>query len=617
MKKKAFDYEKLLLFLLCIGFSFLFYGKTIAVENVNYGVEQLHQYNHELFKQNIGLMEDGFSPRYYANVIVSVLMNLLKMSWAGVATLIIRANFIIYAVAAARTVCKVTKERRLLFGAILVSCMFRSSLGTLAGFGLNGAMDVFIGTGTALVLLGISFLIGEKKNWMAAWICLSLATLMHVHEGMWGGCAVGVIWLTVMIAGKKIDWKTLKGLPVYVVVMLLVTVPALLHGEAVDETLFAEIYVNIRTPNHLLPTAWGTDVVVKSFLLLLIPALFFVIRYWKDRSETKPRQYLILSILSMALWILIFAVQYFGTILHPSSTIITMYLPKCFKYMAYFAMLSYLKIADMLFDEERYLQSAFAILVLLLGCDYSFAVTMLCAVLLLVESLFGMEEKLVTKDAPFYHGTIKLLTWEVFLIALCVLHGWSEVVVMIAAVIFVTEFILPYLNYKKVYHVGLCLFAVFVIGYSIEGTIVKIDENGVSYVSGDECLRSAMGNDIYQLSIAFKEASDAKDAFLADPYNGDSGWVQLMSERNCYCIFKSTPSSKRAVLDWYERIQKVEHMSQMSAEELSDLMEEIGTDYVMVTPGQYDTLDQSDLFEEISKTKVAGMYRLHAKEAAR
>ena len=294
-----------------------------------------------------------------------------------------------------------------------------------------------------------------------------------------------------------------------------------------------------------------------------------------------------------------------------------MYLPKCFKYMAYFAMLSYLKIADMLFDEERYLQSAFAILVLLLGCDYSFAVTMLCAVLLLVESLFGLEEKLVTKDAPFYHGTIKLLTWEVFLIALCVLHGWSEVVVMIAAVIFVTEFILPYLNYKKVYHVVLCLFAVFVIGYSIEGTIVKIDENGVSYVSGDECLRSAMGNDIYQLSIAFKEASDAKDAFLADPYNGDSGWVQLMSERNCYCIFKSTPSSKRAVLDWYERIQKVEHMSQMSAEELSDLMQEIGTDYVMVTPGQYDTLDQSDLFEEISKTKVAGMYRLHAKEAAR
>ena len=55
----------------------------------------------------------------------------------------------------------------------------------------------------------------------------------------------------------------------------------------------------------------------------------------------------------------------------------------------------------------------------------------------------------------------------------------------------------------------------------------------------------------------------------------------------------------------------------MSAEELSDLMQEIGTDYVMVTPGQYDTLDQSDLFDEISKTKVAGMYRLHAKEAAR
>lgn len=612
---KAFDYEKLLLFLLCIGFSFIFYGKTIAIENVNYGVEQLHQYNQELFKNNVGLLEADFSPRYYANVIVSLLMNLLKISWGGVATLIIRLNFVIYAVAAAKTVCNLTRKR-LLFGAILVSCVFRSSLGTLAGFGLNGAMDAFIGTGTALVLLAISFLVGEKKNWMAAWIFLALATLMHVHEGMWGGCIVGVIWLASSIAGKKIEWKALKGLPIYVVVMLLVTVPNLLQGDAVEEELFTEIYVYTRTPNHLLPTVWGNDVIIKCLILLLIPALFLVLRLWKKKEDAEFRNMLTVSLLSIVLWLSILLLQYIATVVSPNSTIITMYMPKCFKYVAYIAMLLYLKIADRLYGEKKYLQVAFALFILLLGMDYSFAVSTVFAILLLIECVFEFENKIVTKEVPFYHETIKLVTWEFLLVALCVLHGWNEVVVAVAALIFLAEFILPFIRFKKVLHIVACIVAVFLIGVSIEGKIIQIDENGVAYISGDECLRSAMGNDIYQLSLALQENAGENQEFLADPYDGRAGWVQLISERNCYCIFKCTPSSKKAVIEWYDRVKQVENMVNMSAEELSELMQKIGIQYVLIYPEQYQTLDNSDLFEQISQNKTAAIYKLNTQEVS-
>lgn len=609
-KNKTFDYEKLLIFLLCVSFAYMFYGKTIAIENTNYGIEQLHQYDSELFKNNIGLLEADFSPRYFANMLVALLMHLFQISWAGVVTFIIRLNFILYAAAVAKTVSGLTKKR-LLFSLILMTCVFRSSLGTLASFGLNGAMDAFIGTGTALVLLAISFLVDEKKNWMAAWLLLALATLMHVHEGMWGGCIVGVLWLSGAIANRKPNWRALKGLPVYVIVMLCVTVPNLLHGEAVDTELFTEIYVYIRTPHHLLPTNWGADMIVKSLILLLIPTAFLAIRFWKNREDTSAKTMLTVSVLSVALWIVILVLQYVVTVVRPNTAMITMYMPKCFKYVTYIAMLLYLKIADSLYQEKRYLQAACALLILILGMDYSFAVCAVLAVVLLVESVFDFESRIIEKEMPFYYDTIKLLSWEAIFVAVCLMHGWNTVVIMIVAAIFVTEFLIPFTRYKRVFYTVVCIFAVFVVGYSIEGKIIKLDEQGIAYVTGDECLRSAMGNDIYQLSLALKEASGAEQEFLADPNDVRAGWVQLVSERNCYAITKCTPSSKKAVIDWYERIERVEHMTDLSAGELAELMEELEIEYVFIPPEQYETMDESGLFEQIMQNKTAAIYKLN------
>lgn len=613
-KERRIDSGKLLLFLLCISFAFIFYGKTIAVENINYAVEELHQYNQKLFENNITLLEADYSPRYYANVTVSLLMNILKISWAEVVTIIIRLNFVIYAVAAARTVCKLTNKNRLLYGLLLVSCIFRSSLGTLAGFALNGSMDVFIGTGTALALCAISFLVGEKKSWTLAWIFLALATLMHVHEGMWGGCIVGVIYLSLVIAERRIDWKALRALPIYVAVMLLVVVPSLVNGESVDGALFTHIYVDIRTPHHLLPTEWGADTIVKCLVLLVIPILFLLIKRRQGWTGDVHRKLLIVSLLSVTLWIVILAVQYWATVISPNATIVTMYLPKCFKYVTYVLMLVYLKITDWLYEEKRHLQAFFLLLVLVMGMDYSFTVSLLFAIILLAESVLKVEDRIADKDVPFYYETIKLISWMFLLVFVCVLHGWNEVVLMIAVLVFVPEFILPYLRVKKIVNVIICGVGVFLIGYAVQGTVLRIDENGISYITGTECLISAMGNDVYQLGTEFKAEAEDCVEFLADPNDVTAGWVQLVSEKNCYAICKCTPSSKKAVLEWYDRITRVEGMDSMTDEELSELMREIKLDYVLVQPERAEELSTSALFDVVAETKEAAIYKLSAVE---
>lgn len=608
-KDKAVDYEKILLFLLCIAFSFAFYAKTVAIENTNYGLEQLHQYDAELFKNNIMLWEMDFSPRFFANLMVSVLMRVFHMSWAGVTTFIIRCNFMLYAAAAARTACKLTKHR-LLFGMILISCIFRSSLGVLAGFGLNGAMDTVIGSGTVLVLFAISNIIGEKKNWLAAWILLALASLMHVHEGMWGGLIVGVLWISFCIAEQKIDWNAVKGLPIYVVVMLMVTVPALMQGQPVDDELFVEIYAHIRTPNHLLPTVWEADYIVKCLLVLLIPTLFLAVLYRKNRADIQLKKLLLASVLTVAVWCAILGLQYYATVITSNATLVTMYMPKCFKYVAYIAMLLYLKIADRLYEEKRYLQAACALMVLLLGLDYTFAGTMAFAVLLLLDAVFGLEDRFFEKEVASYYDTIKLLSWGLLLMALCLLHGWATLQIIIAAILFVVEFALPFIRYKKAVNVVVCIGAVGLIWMSIANKMIAIDENGLRYVSGEECLRTAMGNDIYELSLTFKAAVEEDVEFLADPSEPLAGWVQLISEKDCYAILKCTPSSKHAVIEWYDRITQVENMVSMNDEELSELMEEIELKYVMILPEQYETLENSELFEPVAKGEVASIYRL-------
>ena len=601
--------QHILIFLFSIAFSFCFYNTTLSSDNTTYAIEEIHQYDDNLYATNICVQKEGYSPRYCANIIISTLMHLFKQEWADIGILIIYFNYILYGIVAANSVCRLSSSRALLYSLLLLSCINQNSLGNLA-FGLDGAADVFLGTGIPLSFLGISFILGPHKRWTIAWICCALAALMHIHEGMWGGCTVGVIGLSYTLAKRKFDWIVFKGLLIYAAIILVITIPALLQIDTVDNELFVNIYAYIRTPHHLLPTNWGIKNILICFGLICIPVFFMTIIRFRRKYQDFDED-LFINIGIIILWLAILGVEFWATVIDPNATIVTMYLPKCFKYIVFASMLSLLKLIDFCMEDHLYI-SAFLMVGILVFGQQHYDLTFVLAIALLLINTIGKEKKLWNLQDSKLPEIMEFLLWFSIIYYLSIQYSGKTryVVVLMYVILFMIRFILPYLNYKKWFYNILCLMGCLGVIYTFNGRILRINSKGIHYISGTECLVRTMGEELYQLSLEFQKVTDKDTEFLADPYNASSGWVQLVSKRSCYAIYKCTPSSKRAVLEWYNRILETAPMTQMNGDEIAELLEKLGLEYVLIWPEQYELLENTEHLEVVAKNNVAAFYRL-------
>lgn len=52
-------------------------------------------------------------------------------------------------------------------------------------------------------------------------------------------------------------------------------------------------------------------------------------------------------------------------------------------------------------------------------------------------------------------------------------------------------------------------------------------------------MRYAAGDELFDLAEGFRSQTELEDQFLADPdASAQSGWFQIISERNCYVVEK-------------------------------------------------------------------------------
>ncbi len=86
-----------LLFLVCLSVTFLYWKPYLNEDNYNYAVEEIHAYDSSLFADSINTQGAEYSPRLYANAFMSLLMRFSGGSWPDAALLLIRVNFILYA----------------------------------------------------------------------------------------------------------------------------------------------------------------------------------------------------------------------------------------------------------------------------------------------------------------------------------------------------------------------------------------------------------------------------------------------------------------------------------------------------------------------------------------
>lgn len=591
----------------CIGFSCFFYSTRMSDENIAYAIEQINFYNTSTFADNICVQGNEYSPKLIANMLTSALMRLMDTCWADIAGMFIQINYVLYGLAAANAAWRISCRNKLLWGILVVYCCHTSSMGA-QGFGLWGAWVIFLGTGIAIALLGISFVIGEKKNWNAAWICAALAAFMHVHEGMWGGCTLGVLWVALRAYQRKIVWQELKCLPIFIAAMLIVALPSVLFSSPVDNDIFVNIYAFFRTPHHLVPVVWTKKSIFICLVLITLPLLYFTLdKITKRRIAINEDAYICGA--SVLLYLFLFILEIFVTSISPNATVVSMYVTKCFKYVTFIALLYMLKYADIYMENHEYVSALLCLWMVIFGQPY-YKLTIVLAVLLAILRIFALERSL-WKNELHVSQIGNCMVWVAAFGLLLTLHQWTPVLLLCFGLLLATRFVYssPALSTKAIQYM-LCVGALVVFVLFMNGKIIQINDDGIRYISGETCLVNRVGTDIYRLSKDFQSSSSINESFLANPYDVNSGRVQLISERNCYVVHKNLPTSASAVIEWYDRIKQVEGITKMNGDEIAQMMRKTGCNYVLLRPEQYAAAEGSEQLELFVKSDTAAFYML-------
>lgn len=128
---------------------------------------------------------------------------------------------------------------------------------------------------------------------------------------------------------------------------------------------------------------------------------------------------------------------------------------------------------------------------------------------------------------------------------------------------------------------------------SLLGRVLIYSNEKFSLINGEMALRASLGDDLYTLAEDFKNSTDNDAEFLANPDDTiNVGWFQVVSERNCYVVYKVIPSSRCMVDDWYNRYLSANSFDEKTGEDIQNIMESSGIQYVLINSDNYTKLDE-------------------------
>lgn len=607
-KKNLYNFIFLLLISLTI--MSLFSIDHLNEDNCNYAVEEIHYFNSKIFKGNISTIGMEFSPRYYANMSMTFLIKLFNSDWYEASFGLIKINYILYALVTTVIAIKFSKKNRLVICLIMSLCFMTPSLINIA-FGLDFSPDVFLGTAAPLSYLSLVCVLGRKKYWMVAWI---LATFLHVHEGFWTAFFLGTIWVATCFADKKINLKILSYILIYLFFLSLIVFPTLSNQVYVDGNYFTQIYVYMRTPHHLLLSYIGKWEIIKSTILLLfiILILFFnIFKYQKYKNIKR----IIFSIYFLSiLYISLYVVHYFSTEIFKIPFIITMYIPKSFRFFTFLGIINCIILGMRKIKKGMYLRGTILLIIPLIpnlstdNSNYYIVLTLLILIFILEKFKpkgFIIKNRYYRKIAKFF-----VYLFIILLIYKRYFYLFDNLKLLYIGILFY-EFIYPYIKNIKIKSIILITVLILFISAfynSMKGKVFNVD--GYQCISGLEYAQKATDLELYELAIQFKNITNLDEGFLADPYAVYPNYFQLFSERNCYVLYKNTPSQKHLIIEWYEKIEKVKNVSEASAERLKELLKDINVKYILLTEDRFNVVEESNYFEEVIKNEKYGIFKL-------
>lgn len=611
-KKEILDF--IFIFLISLTVISFFSMGYLNEDNCNYAVEEIHYFNNNIFKGNMSTLEMEFSPRHYANMFMAFLIKVFNSDWYEISFWLIKVNYILYALVVVTIVFKFFKKNRLLVALILSFCLVRPSLISIA-FGLDFSPDVFLGTAAPLAFLSLICVLGRKKYWMLAWTLTILATFLHIHEGFWVAFLLGVIWLAICCADKKINLRVLGYICIYLFILLLIVFPTFNNQIYVDEDYFTQIYVYIRTPHHLLLSYIGKWQIIKSTFLLFILLIIFC-NIFKFKKYKSIRRIIFSTYFLSISYVLLYSIHYLSTEKFKIPLIITMYIPKSFRFFILLGIISYIILGMRKIKKGMYIRGTI-LLVIPLVPDLSTNEYNYYMVLILLTLFFILEKfkpnGLIIRNRHCKYIAKFILYLFIFFIIFKRYPDLANNLKWMYYAILIYEFIYSYIKnikLKSIFILVILFLFTSNLYNSIKIKIFNIIGNKKEYNLGLEYSKKATDLELYEIAGKFKNVTSLNEGFVADPYAIYPNYFQLFSERNCYVLYKNMPSQKHLVIQWYERVQKVKNINELNEEELKKLLEDINVKYVLLTEDRFNVVEESNYFEEVIKNEKYGIFKL-------
>lgn len=621
-RMKQFDFTFFVSFCVAWTLLLMFISRTLDGDNLIYAIGEIHTYNPNVFNGNMYMGAGVITPRYIVDEIFNLLMHINGGDWAGASLIWIYFGAFVQALGIANIAHRIRREYEAVISAIL-TCMIGFCGNYLTGFKLISLESVSIGVALAFSFLSISFLVGDNRNYPFAWIFASCSIICHIHEGIYCCAVIFIFALADSIIQKRLLWKENKWILTAAFSLLLIVGPSMLTDKMdISNADFVYIYSTFRHPHHLVPSSWGVDEIYKTIWIDI--GLFLLCITEKRLSKDNDRnRYLITGILLVAAWILAVGIAFVFTEIKPIAAVSTLFFSKSFKYVLLVALVWVISSSFKFRERGRLLSSYLLIYCGLFASSYELkqAITLFlfaCLVLIFEDYLVANERTIIPERIrPFSDVIVFSIVFclerpslgvDIGFIAKLILSFKSTMASALSSgmqrgltitLVFFAVLVLGIAakKNKHTYQI-LCLSAcICMITISLLGRVLIYYNGTISLINGEMALRTSLGGELYDLAVEFKNSSEDNAEFLANPDDTTNvGGFQIVSERNCYVVFKVIPSARSMVDDWYNRYMSVNSFDERTGEEIRNVMDSSEIHYVLVNSDNFNKFDEFSCF---------------------
>lgn len=615
----------------------LFISKSINRNNLIYAIGEIHSYDKSLFVGNVYMGEGAITPRFIMDAFFDLFMHLNGGDWASVACFFVYFGIIIEAIGIANISYRINKDYQIVISAIF-TCSLAYCNNWLAGFRCIELSTIGMGTGIAFSILSLSFLVGNKRNYQLAWIFAACASICHIHEGLYCCAVIFIIALADSIIHRKILLKENVAIIIAILALAVIVIPSM-ATDSMDLTNeeFVYIYSIFRHPGHLVPSTWGIDSIYRTIWIDISLFIISLVATPAVVVEEQKRKWLE-ALLFTGAWIMAITLMYVFTEIKPIAVVSTMFFSKSFKYVLLIGviwiiqasfelrkkgcilshyLIIYYVFSVSLYDleligllavitvvfiklEDYFLQNGKPIFTIPIDKAILADIVFFCFVICVRRESLGMDMGVVLDLVFDFKASIKSGLAE----------GFSQGLVIVLVFVAIFAIYMAGRIHFKGYKVFASFVLVCMIGLSLMGKVVIYDE-GIKIMDGEIALKSSMGTDLYNLANSFKTSTNSSDEFLANPDDTENtGWFQVVSQRNCYVVVKAIPSTKGALDDWYNRYLQVNEFEDRTSDEIETVMRSSDIEYLLLAADDYERFDEDSDYE-VYMSSDADSFRIY------